>query len=181
MLQMKEPFGRKKAIQLPHFERLGNIIRMPRNTEFESEQRPGWKWEYKPAKWAKISSPNRCTGDVPPKSHSCSAPRGWHPVLQQATSEAWALSSDLAVLVLQQSLTRTLQAQKGCSKTDHRVLGVLLMEVLKLANCLQTEAKWLINSFKKGHIAQGLTAKQHVQPNFLKVQIFWCVNKIILI
>jgi len=41
MFQIKEPFGRKKAIQLPPFDRVGNIIRMPRNTEFESEQRPG--------------------------------------------------------------------------------------------------------------------------------------------
>lgn len=53
------------------------------------------------------------------------------------------------------------------------------MEALKPPNCLQPEAKWFTNPFKKGHTTQGLTEKQYVQPNFLKVQMFWYVKKII--
>lgn len=53
------------------------------------------------------------------------------------------------------------------------------MEVLKPPNCLQPEAMWFTNPFKKGHTTQGLTEKQYVQPNFLKVQMFWYVKKII--
>lgn len=57
----------------------------------------------------------------------------------------------------------------------------LLMEALKQLNCLQPEAKWLINSFNKGHITQGLTAEQYGQPDFLKIWIFWDMNKVVLI